>query len=399
MEVQLDPLSGASRLNPPPPSEATEPPFGSDANARLEPIDEAAIKQEMLSFFVDASQPARPHPNWSFTEPSDGIRRWKIEPCELDFRFKRQFTESQIFAAERVAGRSISGMLPLLFGNADRMFLVVKDDTKLVDVCTDNVLPLFGELPALTAALRGVDGKSKTEAVPLVLVETLRDMQVLRALGFHAELSFGLQSLSAASIEQLFAPDNTDEPWQHHLLIAGWNISGLSLTNRPGALAIAKRLSRMNGLYGHDPNRRFSYWQPSVRTRGAIKNAYDFRDVELIRKLMKSSFPKQQLGKDWRYHLEPAPVTYHEARMQLKELLTQSTELPLVSKVKTALAEYRRVAHDQVTAPLYAKAERAESPMVRSMIHQAIELQERVVRDATYCAGSRKGDRGRSPRH
>ena len=123
----------------------------------------------------------------------------------------------------------------------------------------------------------------------------------------------------------------------------------------------------------------------------------DFRDAQRVRDLIQSSFPKQQLGTTWRYHIRPVEITYLAARTKLQNLLTQSTEIPPVAEVKIALEEFRTVSQSQVTAQLYAKADRAESPVVRAMIHQATELHERWFETQAIVEAAKKVIAGNHP--
>jgi hypothetical protein len=253
------------------------------------------------------------------------------------------------------------------------------------------------EPPALIPALRRVDDTSNTDTVPLLLAEALDDVQVLRGLGFDAELSFSLCSLRAAAIEQLFAPVLTDQSWLHHLMIVDWNVCRVNFRDRPRALAILERLSLTQETYGHDPGSRFSRWRPDSNARTAIRNARDFRDAQRVWDLIQSSFPKQKLGTTWRYHIKPVAITYHAARAQLQNLLMQSAEIPPVAKVKVALEEFRTVSQSQVITQLYAKADCAESPLERAMIHQVTELHERWFETQAIVEAAKKVIAGNHP--
>ena len=148
-------------------------------------------------------------------------------------------------------------------------------------------------------------------------------------------------------------------------MIVDWNVSRTSCSDRPHAVAILERLSRMQETYGNDPGCRFSRWRPGTKIRTAIRNARDFRDAQRVRELIQSSFPQQQLGTTWRFHIKPVPPTYLGARTKLHNLLTQSTEFSRAAEVR-ALEEFRTVSLSQVIAPLYAKADRTESPVAPS---------------------------------
>jgi hypothetical protein len=394
MEVQPD-CPSAAHLTAPPTAPADSAPVDSDVAA--------TVKQDVLSILLDNSEPAPPPKAWPFIEPTDDIRHltlgpYALGPHALGVELKRRFTERQIVAAGKVAGEPLLKRLSQLFAGADRKFICFRGgDQRCLGICSEHGHLWLEEPPALNPALRRVDAMSNTGTVPLLLPETVDDLQVLRGLGFDAELSFSLHRLKFAAIEQVFAPLVPDESWMHHLLIVDWNVCGVNYSDRPRAMAILKRLSLTQETYGHDPGSRFSRWIPNSVTRAAIKNARDFRDAQRVRDLIRSSFPNQQLGTPWRYHIKTVAITYHATRTKLQNLLTQTTEIPPVAKVKLALEEFRTVSQSQVTAQLYAKADRTESPVVRAMIHHVTELHERWFETQAIVQAAKKMIAGNHP--
>ena len=194
------------------------------APADRAPVDSdvaATVKQDVLSILLDNSEPAPPPKAWPFIEPTDDIRHLTLGPhARLGVELRRRFSEQQIVAASKVAGEPLLKRLSQLFVGADRKFVVIRGgDQRCLAICTESGHLWLEQLPALTPALRRVDATSNTGTVPLLLAETLDDLQVLRGLGFDAELSFGLHWLRLLPLNSSSRQCSTDESWLHHLMI------------------------------------------------------------------------------------------------------------------------------------------------------------------------------------
>jgi hypothetical protein len=352
-------------------------------NAPLDVATEAAVKQDVLSTLLENSQSAAPPKSWPFIAATDEIRQLTLGPYAagehgLGVELKRRFTEEQIAAANRIPGEPLLKRLSRLFIGVDRKFIVIGGAAGCgPTICTESGNLWSQEPPALTPALSRVDATSNTRMVPLFLSEAVDDVQVLRGLGLNAELSIGLQRLTAAAIERLFAQVSPDECWRYRLIIVDWNVCSVNCDDRPRARPVLQRLALTQKTYDRDPGIRFSRWRPEKNTRAAIRNARDFQDAQRVHDLIQTSLPKEQLGATWNYHIKPVPITYNVARTKLQNLLTRSTEFPLVADIKTALQEFRNVSQSDVTARLYAMADCEESPVKRAMVHQAAEVHER----------------------